>query len=87
LRTRISRDDATQPTKTDFDSAKEYLRIRSNDYKYIGLEEKAAIELAIGCMKSEVDLLDQMERMNLGQTRTNIDQLLDAINVLKKLKE
>jgi len=63
------------------------LNIEETSYRRITPEIISAFTLAIGTMKSEADLLDQMERMNLGETRTNVGQLLDAIEILKKLKE
>lgn len=46
-------------------------------------EELEAIQLAITVMKSEIELLDQAERMNLGDNTIMIDKLNKAIKVLQ----
>jgi len=76
--------------RTDSDLKNEALTVLGTElsnWKKIDQAEKDALTLAIGTMKSEAELLDQMERMNLGETRANINSLLDAIEVLKRLKE
>ena len=47
------------------------------------IKELEAIQLAITVMKSEIELLDQAERMNLGDNTIMVDKLDKAINVLQ----
>lgn len=44
-----------------------------------------AIKMAIRCMRSEIDLLDQAERMNLGNNTPIINSLSDAVLVLQRM--